>query len=99
PHLHLPSFPTRRSSDLLDRNATVHDLDAFMQDLRRALADPGLIIVIPGRSTTNTLTSIGQGSQMVEEGHRSYLKGLIGLLGGAADRKSTRLNSSHDQIS
>ncbi len=73
-----------RSLVLLDRNATVHDLDAFMRDLHRSLSDPDLIIIIPGRSTTNTLTSIGQGSQMVEEGHRSFLKGLMGLLGGAA---------------
>lgn len=69
---------------LLDRNATVNDLDAFARDVRRALADPELIIIVPGRSTTNTLTSIGQGSQMVEEGHRSFLKGLMGLLGGGA---------------
>src|SRR5439155_23226542 len=69
---------------LLDRNATVHDLDALMTDLMRALTDPEIVIVIPGRSTTNTLTSIGQGSQMVEEGHRSFLRGLMALLGGSA---------------
>ena len=74
---------------LLDRNATVHDLDGFMHDLRRALADPELIIIVPGRSTTNTLTSIGQASQMVEEGHRSFLKGLMGLLGGTASESVT----------
>jgi hypothetical protein len=69
---------------LLDRNATVHDLDALMVDLKTALTDPDVVIIIPGRGTTNTLTSVGQGSQMVEEGHRSFLKGLIGLLGGRA---------------
>jgi hypothetical protein len=69
---------------LLDRNATVHDLDALMADLTAALTDPDVVIVIPGRGTTNTLTSVGQGSQMVEEGHRSFLKGLMGLLGGRA---------------
>src|SRR5438093_12887797 len=69
---------------LLDRNATVHDLDALMSDLKVALTDPDVVIVIPGRGTTNTLTSVGQGSQMVEEGHRSFLKGLIGFLGGRA---------------
>src|SRR5207237_8045794 len=69
---------------LLARHGTVHGLEPFMRDVRRALADTGLIIVIPGRSTHNTLTSIGQGSQMVEEGHRSFLKGLMGLLGGRA---------------
>jgi len=69
---------------LLDRNATVHDLDALMEDLARALADPDVIIVIPGRGTTNTLTPVGQGSQLVEEGHRSFLKGLMSMLGGTA---------------
>jgi hypothetical protein len=69
---------------VLDRNANVHDLDALMQDLALALTDPDLVIIIPGRSTTNTLTPLGQGSQMVEEGHRSFLKGLMGCLGGTA---------------
>ncbi len=69
---------------LLDRNATVHDLDALMHDLAQALTDPDVVIIVPGRGTTNTLTSVGQGSQMVEEGHRSYLKGLMGMLGGSA---------------
>ena len=69
---------------LLDRNATVHDLDALMEDLNLALTDPDVVIIIPGRGTTNTLTSMGQGSQMVEEGHRSFLKGLLALLGGSA---------------
>lgn len=69
---------------LLDRNATVHDLDALMLDLKAAMDDPDVVIVIPGRGTTNTLTSVGQGSQMVEEGHRSFLKGLMGVLGGRA---------------
>jgi hypothetical protein len=68
---------------LLDRNATVHDLDAFMRDVRQALSDPDVVIVIPGRSTTNTLTPLGQGSQMVEEGHRSFLRGFLTLLGGS----------------
>src|SRR5205814_6391741 len=37
-----------RTLVLLDRNATVHDLDAFMRDLRRSLEDPDLVIIIPG---------------------------------------------------
>ncbi|MBI2947568.1 MAG: hypothetical protein HYY23_07970 [Verrucomicrobia bacterium] len=69
---------------LLDRNATVHDLDALMEDLTTALTDPDVIIIIPGRGTTNTLTPVGQGSQLVEEGHRSFLKGLMSMLGGTA---------------
>ncbi|MBN9691225.1 MAG: hypothetical protein J0M24_13390 [Verrucomicrobia bacterium] len=69
---------------VLDRNATVHDLDAFVVDLRSALADPDLVIVIPGRGTTNTLTDLGQGSQLIEEGHRSFLRGVMAFLGGRA---------------
>jgi hypothetical protein len=45
---------------LLDRNATVNDLDALMHDLGRALTDPDIVIIVPGRGTTNTLTSVGQ---------------------------------------
>jgi hypothetical protein len=67
---------------LLDRNATVHDLDGLIADVREALADPNLVVVIPGRSTTNTRTPIGQASQMVEEGHRAFLRGLVRVLGG-----------------
>jgi hypothetical protein len=69
---------------VLDRNATINDMDGFMADLSETMADPNLVIVIPGRGTTNTLTEIGQGSQMIEEGHRSFLRGLMGLMGGGA---------------
>ena len=66
---------------VLDRNANAHDLDSLMADLRLALTDPGVVIVIPGRSTTNTLTPIGQSSQLVEEGQRALTRGVM-LLGG-----------------
>ncbi len=66
---------------LLDRNANANDLDALMADLKLALSDPGAVIVLPGRSTTNVLTPIGQGSQLIEEGQRALLRGVM-LLGG-----------------
>jgi len=66
---------------VLDRNANVHDLDSLMADLKLALADPGVVIVIPGRSTTNTLTPVGQSSQLIEEGQRALTRGVM-LLGG-----------------
>jgi hypothetical protein len=66
---------------LLDRNATVHDLDSLIGDLKVALANPGVVIIIPGRSTTNTLTPVGQSSQLIEEGQRAYTRGVM-LLGG-----------------
>ncbi|MGA2864839.1 MAG: hypothetical protein ABSF95_10165 [Verrucomicrobiota bacterium] len=66
---------------ILDRNANAHDLEAVVADLKLALSDPGVVIVIPGRSTTNTLTPIGQSSQLVEEGQRALTRGVM-LLGG-----------------
>lgn len=68
---------------VLDRNATVHDLDALTEDIYTAISDPGVVIVIPGRGTTNTRTHIGQGSQAMEEGHRELIKGVM-LMGGEA---------------
>jgi hypothetical protein len=66
---------------VLDRNANAHDLESLMADLRLALCDPGVVIVIPGRSTTNTLTAVGQSSQLIEEGQRALTRGVM-LLGG-----------------
>jgi hypothetical protein len=66
---------------VLDRNANAHDLDAVLADLKTALANPGVVIVIPGRTTTNTLTPIGQASQLIEEGQRAMTRGVM-LLGG-----------------
>ncbi len=74
---------------VLDRNATAHDLDALMEDLKLALADPGVVIVIPGRGTTNTLTPLGQASQCVEEGNRALLKGVMALGGAAGESLGT----------
>jgi len=74
---------------ILDRNANAHDLDALMSDLKVALTDPGVVIVIPGRSTTNTLTPIGQASQLVEEGQRALTKGIMVLGGQAAESLGT----------
>jgi hypothetical protein len=66
---------------VLDRNANAHDLEAVMADIKLALHDPGVVIVIPGRSTTNTLTPIGQSSQLIEEGQRALIRGVM-MLGG-----------------
>jgi hypothetical protein len=74
---------------VLDRNANVHDLEALMADLKRALSDPGAVIVIPGRSTTNTLTPVGQGSQLIEEGHRALTRGVMALGGIGAETLGT----------
>ena len=67
---------------VMDRDATVHDLDSFIYDLKRVRRNENIAIIVPGRGTTNTLTTIGKASQLIEEGHRSYLTGVMGLLGG-----------------
>jgi hypothetical protein len=74
---------------LLDRNANTHDLEAVMTDIKLALTDPGVVIVIPGRSTTNTLTPIGQGSQLIEEGQRALIRGVMLLGGGGGESLGT----------
>jgi hypothetical protein len=74
---------------ILDRNANAHDLDAVMTDVKLALSDPGVVIVIPGRSTTNTLTSIGQSSQLIEEGQRALIRGVMTMGGTGAETLGT----------
>lgn len=74
---------------VLDRNANAHDLDSLMADLKLALCDPGVVIVIPGRSTTNTLTPVGQSSQLIEEGQRALTRGVMMLGGVGAETLGT----------
>jgi hypothetical protein len=74
---------------VLDRNANAHDLEAVMADLKLALSDPAVVIVIPGRGTTNTLLPIGQGSQLVEEGQRALTRGVMLLGGGGSETLGT----------
>jgi hypothetical protein len=74
---------------ILDRNANAHELDALLTDLEGALSDPGVVIVIPGRSTTNTLTPLGQGSQLIEEGQRALTRGVMELGGTGGESLGT----------
>ena len=69
---------------VLDRNATVADMDNLMLDIKESMANPDQVISITSRGTTNTLTEIGKGSQLIEEGHRSFLRGVMSWLGGRA---------------
>src|SRR5206468_13115900 len=95
----LPSFPTRRSSDL------VHLL-VQNQMLRFAPVQPDrtlqTYLSAPSQATLNSLPYFLAGN--TDTGF--YLGGAAGNSSGAQrnpilgpDRKSTRLNSSHDQIS
>ncbi len=68
---------------IVDRNACCNNLDTFISDLKSAASDQNMVLMIPGRGTTKTLTRMGQASQLIEEGHRMYLQGLE-FFGGRA---------------
>src|SRR5207244_12265259 len=79
---HLHSFPTRRSSDLVERAARV--------GRRRIGAAPG----VPARRLFRRLGGRGGGGAAVALRIRPARSRRV-----ARDRKSTRLNSSHQIIS
>src|SRR5206468_11495789 len=81
----LPSFPTRRSSDLDHRTARRHRYD---RSARAAHDDrvPGSASAAAVATSADARSS--QRTTLNRESRRSD-----------GDRKSTRLNSSHDQIS
>src|SRR5207302_8541372 len=91
---HLPPFPTRRSSDLigaLGREIAPHPLAQLVRRARiggRAQVDLGAA-ALAGRAGE----SVRQGGSP-----RQALEGDAAEI-GRADRKSTRLNSSHVKIS
>src|SRR5690606_39789841 len=86
----LPSFPTRRSSDLVGRHA--NDLGSQRLVVVGSL---GEIARLDGASLRE--------SRGIEVQHHRPLRQRLGQLEGidlaAQDRKSTRLNSSHVKIS
>src|SRR5206468_6906940 len=92
PHLH--SFPTRRSSDLSSAQERIRPIDrvetTFHQGTKVHAAVP------PGKPHSGR----PPGSQGASAGQPPPARGLLaqGVL-RTTDRKSTRLNSSHDQIS
>src|SRR5205814_4252739 len=92
-HTSTPSFPTRRSSDLLDIDVAEvsrphgWNADGYMA-LRRLRAEQ---IPDPARARFSREPQLANG-QLVE--HREQPAGELWL-----DRKSTRLNSSHLGIS
>src|SRR5207247_10910476 len=80
-HLHLHSFPTRRSSDLISFAASSASIDVTGMSVQELMIS----------STSFFVTSIISSPT----DSRSALKRSISSL----DRKSTRLNSSHEWIS
>src|SRR5207253_8632258 len=88
----LHSFPTRRSSDLVERHDRMGNGDARGLVCRRAGVDAAGIEAPLKRL-------VGAGPQVVDGGHwGGRVAGLSGNETGE-DRKSTRLNSSHVAIS
>src|SRR5206468_12371147 len=94
-----PSFPTRRSSDLRFRTGMVHQ---GYTEPRAAVAvwdTSGQVTVWSNTQLPfdiqNTLAEI---LVLPPSKIRVIVPGIGGGFGGKLDRKSTRLNSSHDQI-
>src|SRR5206468_7476364 len=94
----LPSFPTRRSSDLgLDDGApgAQRPVEAHPGVAREDLADR-----FAGRYLETGSDSTALAGSLAGGGERSeHPTSVGGKRAGRTDRKSTRLNSSHDQIS
>src|SRR5690606_41516225 len=83
-HLHLPSFPTRRSSDLAEGFAgQIHAGEAY---------EPGLLPCLD-----SPFQDVDIGIAQALHRTRRRLHRVFGA--SIPDRKSTRLNSSHVKIS
>src|SRR5207247_10872851 len=95
--LDFTSFPTRRSSDLIDR---VRDSTLVGEDLLGAQREPDGLLGGQGKGLVHAVRMEGLGTAKDGgeglDGHADRVD--LRLLGGE-DRKSTRLNSSHEWIS
>src|SRR5690606_41893127 len=94
---HLPSFPTRRSSDLLHLQVTAPG-KAQIRDQRRCNGPQ------PQQRSQQQPKRVAEGLGRIEAGWAKRLQigleiGDRGQLEDLEDRKSTRLNSSHVKIS
>src|SRR5206468_11919090 len=98
PHLYLHSFPTRRSSDLF-----LYSVPTFWLGLILLLVFGAWLRWFPvgGMSDPILCPSVSSVYCTLDRLWHLVLPALtLGLVGAAGtDRKSTRLNSSHDQIS
>src|SRR5206468_11773977 len=95
----LHSFPTRRSSDLEGIVAVPDNLIMLERKRLTEFARDKKIPVISGWSEfaeSGGLLTYGPNSKTFFRRLASYVQKI--LLGATPDRKSTRLNSSHDQI-
>src|SRR5207244_12708134 len=91
PHPDLPSFPTRRSSDLTLSGHSLGNLliaalvNQSRGDFEQAIEVASDVLAIRGRVVPSTLAHVTLRALMED--------------GSELDRKSTRLNSSHQIIS
>src|SRR5206468_11612866 len=87
---HLPSFPTRRSSDLGGGqcHAAPSDLGRDRRHRRRQIV-----------SSLPAIASCNDGGHKISNRFARFSTNKSQTNSRLADRKSTRLNSSHDQIS
>src|SRR5205085_4635579 len=95
PNRQLHSFPTRRSSDLIERRNSADDVDTAHQT--RPPNSGQYRAAGPEQLTIKDLHR--QIELLVAAGFTPVQAIRIATLNGAIDRKSTRLNSSHSQIS
>src|SRR5690606_39621703 len=95
----LRSFPTRRSSDLVVPPPPARrSLPRFQGPLRLTRLPPLQIIPALSRRSADKPTEAKIGQHEVRKEARSAERGSARPQPGAADRKSTRLNSSHVKI-
>src|SRR5207249_12043040 len=99
PTLDLPSFPTRRSSDLQhDGNGPVLVVDGLAAGDEVDDAEPA--VSERGAAARRDVLALAVGPAMGERtSHRAKRLGIDGAVPVQRDRKSTRLNSSHVSIS
>src|SRR5206468_9945545 len=98
-HLSLRSFPTRRSSDLNEASR-----GCAIRNLNLVLIAESFHNQIDGTVVQMETLAIGQPANLCRRSHSAPLVPFAGCSGqgfsgwATRDRKSTRLNSSHDQI-
>src|SRR5207247_7373724 len=92
PHTTIPSFPTRRSSDL-------EHLAEYMVRVSKGWAILPAPVILKTELEDACLRTIGASGYDLQK--FAVKKGLSQLMGAKPelDRKSTRLNSSHEWIS
>src|SRR5690606_41380732 len=87
----LPSFPTRRSSDLTELPSGIRSRHIFSRELRRRLLDSG----IEEDLAQSLIFHLANGIFRAAGEKDAIDKQTLSM----RDRKSTRLNSSHVKIS